>query len=683
MANLQQLETALRNADAAGDVEAAKVLAGEITKLRAEGYKPEPASAAKRAALGAGEAIVGLGQLFSRPLAAAGGAVETVTGPNAVTDYLQSLPQENDAFAAEYRAQQEAIAPEGVDVARIAGNAIPLLATGFAGGVPTTVGGLARVGAVTGAVGGAAAPVEGSGENFASQKAGQIAAGAVTGAVLTPAVARGLGALNNAAGRAIQSTMAKINPGTNTAQIKVEITNLLNQSGIDTSKLGPAYLDEVAKQVQAAKAAGGKVDAQTLANQAAAKALGIDLTEGQATQNAAQFSKELFLREAPGGEELATQYTNTLSRLNSSLNDIGRGLPEPVLKVDAGQRAIDALKAADAPMKAKVDELYTAAKSAAGLDTPIDGRAFVDGAFAKLEKNLSLSDVPADLRNLMNTVSQGQAPLTIGRAQEVIQSINGRLSNLPIRDPQRVALNTIKTELDGAIDRTGSALGDEAATAFRKARTAAAVRFKRMEDVPALRQALDGEISPDDFIKKVVYQSDRDTLRKTRAFLRSNNRGAWNQIRSQVLEDIRQATTKGSDNPADFSQSAFNKQLSSLRQSGKLGLLFSESEIKTLNAIGRVGRMVQQGPPGVSRTGLSGNAKALGMLTQLFSRITGPIGGLANSAATRGVNTVQTSAALRPAAVAAPGKLPDVISRNAQSILGRGGSALALPLIEE
>lgn len=608
----------------------------------------QPAGAVERFITGAGAPIVGLGQLAARPLAAAGQVLESVAGPTQVGTFLQELPARNDQVAQQFQQYRQSIAPEGADIAGTAGEIAATLPLALAGGLPATVGGLARAGAVGGALTGAAQPVTGG--DFASDKAAQVGTGAAIGAVAAPALNAALKPVAMAAKRAYGALAARIRPDQSIDDIAHELTMTLNQEGIDVAALGNQYIKARAAEVAAARQVGGQIDDAALANDAAAKSLGIDLTRGQATQNPSQFSRELFLREAPGGEELATQYANTLSKLNGSLDNLARGLPAPSLKVDAGERAIASLLKIDEPRRAQVGRLYEAAKNSAGRETPVDGRNLVDKSFTQLEKDLLLSEVPGDIRTFLNTVSEGQ-PLTIGRAEEVVKAINGRISGLLPRDPQRVALNTIKTNLDAAIENSGSAAGDEAAAAFKKARTAAAVRFKQIEKVPLLKEALDDKITPDAFIDKLLYRSTRDDFKATRAYLRANDRSAWNGIRSQALDDLRQAATGGSDDATSFSQSAFNKALGRLQKDGRIGLLFSETELRTLKAIGKVGELVQKGPPGVSRTGLSGAAKASGMLADLLSRVSGRGGALVSAVVKRGGATAEAASAMRPASI--------------------------------
>lgn len=672
MTDLAKLETALRNADAAGDTEAATILAGEIVKARADSYKPEPAGVGKRMAYGMAEPIVGLGQLASRGLAAAGNLLPE----SGARDYLTSLPERNDAAAMAYAQKQREMAPEGIDWARLGGQAITLAPAALVGAAPAaTMGQIAGRSALLGGLTGATGIVEDPSQ-YGVSKTLRTGAGAAMGAVAGPVVAKA----SDAIGKGLSMAAGALRPKMGIPQIQIKIENALTQNGVDLSQLPKTYTAELARDVSKALKAGGTLDEATLRNIAQARTLGMDLTRGQATQNAPQFGTELFLRQAPGGEDLAAQYAGSLSMLNQNLTNMQRNMPQAIKDIDAGRVAMSALKAADEPAKKRVDQLYTLAKANAGVDAPLDGRPFVDKTLGQLEKELVLSNVPGDVRNMLNMVSTGKGQLTIGRAQEVIQSINGLLSNLPVRDPQRVALNIVKRNLDDAVDKAGGNLPGQAGEAFRRAREAAAKRFQKIDKIPALRQILDDEIAPDDFMRKHVYGAKIDDLKAMRAFLRSNSRPAWNQIRAQVLNDLKLAATKGSEEPTAFSQAAFNRELQSLKSDGRLGLMFSPSEISKLEAVGRVGRLVQLGPADVPRTGLLGSAKAMGMLMNVISKVPGvsQTAGFVQGAAQRGGNTLQATVAMQqPKLAAIPNAIPEG-TRNRLATLAATMPAVAI-----
>ncbi len=191
MASLQELESALIKADAAGNADDARVLAGEIRKLKgfsaikSEGNVQKPpvpfvpsgekalssgeeilANPYGRAAVGALKPIVGIGQL----------ALNTLGQGEGINREMQNLKQATGR-ARDYMGSR------GADLADMAGQAgMMALPLGMLSTPATTFGRIGQ-GALTGAAAGASEPVQAQG-NYFGQKALQVGAGAVGGAAV-------------------------------------------------------------------------------------------------------------------------------------------------------------------------------------------------------------------------------------------------------------------------------------------------------------------------------------------------------------------------------------------------------------------------------------------------------------------------------------------------------------------
>lgn len=202
MADLKQLETALINADRAGDVEAAKVLAGEIQRQRGMTRAPAPQQgmpaaptdqgpgALERIGRGMMDPINGGAQLLANMLPK--GVVEAGNQANNwladKTGMVARLPEggvdkmvRDDERA--YEARRAAGGQTGFDGYRTIGNILSPVNLAAAARIPATVAGGAAAGAGLGAL----TPT--TGENFWSEKAGQAGAGALAGGAV-PALAR-------------------------------------------------------------------------------------------------------------------------------------------------------------------------------------------------------------------------------------------------------------------------------------------------------------------------------------------------------------------------------------------------------------------------------------------------------------------------------------------------------------
>lgn len=198
MADIAQLERALRNADAAGDVDAARQLAQAIQQQRAAPQaKPAEMGAGERFGMGLADPIHGGAQLLTKALpdgvVKAGNSLNNWLADK--TGLVARLPEGGvDEAVRKREADYEARKPEGTDWARMGGNVLsPSNIALGAAAAPVRGASLAAkmaAGAGAGAAGAALAPLT-SGDGFAQAKAEQMATGAAFGG-LAPAVMAGL-----------------------------------------------------------------------------------------------------------------------------------------------------------------------------------------------------------------------------------------------------------------------------------------------------------------------------------------------------------------------------------------------------------------------------------------------------------------------------------------------------------
>lgn len=190
MAELSQLERALVNADKAGDAEAAKALASEITRLRqqqgVQRLTAEPETLGQKfsgVVRGMRDPIDAGAQLLVR------GAEKVGLAPESEVERVDQIVQGAEQ---DYRQNWRSEDP-GLDVPRIAGNVLSPSNLAVASRLPQATSLLGRVatGATAGGFFGAMQPVTQG--DFAEEKGRQIKTGAAAGAALplaTGAVAR-------------------------------------------------------------------------------------------------------------------------------------------------------------------------------------------------------------------------------------------------------------------------------------------------------------------------------------------------------------------------------------------------------------------------------------------------------------------------------------------------------------
>lgn len=189
MADIAALERALRKADAAGDVEAAKTIAAAIKSQRPAG--PSQSGFA----MGLADPIHGGAQLLTKML-----PNNVVEAGNRLNNWIaERLPivaklpeggvdQQVREREQAYQAQR---GDTGIDWARLGGNIVNPVNLAIAGAAPAAAGLAGRMG-IGAAAGGASASMAPVGDgDFATEKAKQIGMGAAGGAAV-PAIASGL-----------------------------------------------------------------------------------------------------------------------------------------------------------------------------------------------------------------------------------------------------------------------------------------------------------------------------------------------------------------------------------------------------------------------------------------------------------------------------------------------------------
>lgn len=200
MPDMDQLYTALRNADAAGDVDAARKLAAHIQAVRSQAA---PAAAVPAGALSKMEKF---GQGVMDPVAGASQLVEKAADKlglsNAMAGATNWLSDKTDGLLprypaagvdklvrtreADYEARRKAAGETGFDGYRFAGNvASPVNLVAGAGGAGATLAARAALGAGRGAASAALMPTTGE-DDFWSEKGRQAGMGAGVGAALAP-----------------------------------------------------------------------------------------------------------------------------------------------------------------------------------------------------------------------------------------------------------------------------------------------------------------------------------------------------------------------------------------------------------------------------------------------------------------------------------------------------------------
>ncbi|PUE39196.1 hypothetical protein B9Z34_09530 [Limnohabitans sp. Hippo3] len=571
-------------------------------------------------------------EAIAKPIDELGAWLDRKGLPVASTQGVQGVDQLVKDVNQKYEANRQNEAPgqdPGFDGARLVGN-IAQPANWMGGGAAAganTLRQLATAGARAGAVSGALQPVVEDTENFWMQKAGQTAAGAAGGAVLAPAAAKSGEAVAKAVQRA--KPAVKVNPTT----IDVQVTNILRAQGLDRT-VPQEILDSVQRQVTESMQSGQKLLPGAIVRRAQFEAVGLTddaaPTLGQLTRDPMQWANEKNLSgvrlATPQGEgnPLATRFQAQNNKLQEVFDGVGANSATD--RVTAGQTLMNALRDADQPVKAAVDDAYTSARNmAGGRAVELDRGTFSQSANAALDEGMWGRFVPSDVRALLNDVSSGKTPFTVEASEQIDGILAAAQRKAGGGTPQHSAIGVIRSALrdtpfaQSANDVVGVAIDEGAAAreAFSQARTAARKRFATIEQTPALKAALNEE-APDDFVRKFVLGAKTDDLAAMKRLL-ENSPEALTQARAQIAAHLKGAAF--GPNAAGDGAFAPDRYMRTLQALGpkRLEVFFNPTEMVRLNLAGKVAADITSKPAGAAYAANSSGTGAA--LMNILSKI--------------------------------------------------------------
>lgn len=334
----------------------------------------------------------------------------------------------------------------------------------------------------------------------------------------------------------------------------------------------------------------------------------INLTRGQATQDPDIISTEMNRRGATG---LSKTLADQGQKLKDNLQAIRENVGPDVFSTNAvehGDALIDAYKAKDAPILAGIDQKYQALRDAAGGELPIDGPKFVTNAKAALRKQLLTNDVPASVAADLKDFESGTPmnfedfeSLRTKLAREMRDNMNGN---------QRAAAGIVRQSLEDLPLQPGAEalkpLADEA-------RSAARARFEALKADPAYDAAVNGKVSPDQFVQKFITgkSATRDNVAKMRANLQDNPQ-ALQTMSVATVDELRKAAGISPMGEGKFGQSRYNSRLEDLRP--KLNSLLPPEASEHATTLGKVARYIKEAPEGevINRSNTLSGALAQG-----------------------------------------------------------------------
>ncbi|HEY8878272.1 MAG TPA: hypothetical protein VIN03_11950 [Roseateles sp.] len=634
MASLQDLETALVNADKAGDSDAARRLAVAVRDARAAAASAP--SADRIPGMGAEPAAAPSPTLSQRAVGTGEAALATITSPFA---YLNGLAAGGNTFVKRLLAESfGAENPEQYDPGKAFEQA-----SQAAQYTPRTAQGQEQAGAVADAMQGLA-PLAGlTGEAAAlgqAMRAGRAGATLPTTARATAeGVARDAGALvSPAAGETAAAGVGKAIDAAGKAPGIIR----------DAAASLPARTRELIFGAEEAPAAGTMGSAGAagtdLATQRATTAeslpVPIKLTQGQRTRDFAQqrFEQETAKDPSLGAslrENSARQNQQLAQNFEAMIDNVGATAPD---MRETGRVVDSALVKAAADSKREYRAKYQAADKAGELRTPVNLDALVDhlnqsapeastAPLINTARNLAIKlgiakDEGGQLVPVRggrpNTLTNEQAPnnVTLKTAETFRQAINRNIDT----EPTNIRQGTIIKQL---IDQATENQGGDLYKGARAARQRHAQLFEDNAIVSDLlatrRNTADRRVALEDVFNRTILNGDRESLgmlRRTldvsdqRAGIKPGTTGegaqAWRELQGATLRHLLTESTKGvatdvAGNPI-FSAAKLNNAVNALDRGGRLDFVLGKKNAQLVRDLNEVAKVVLTAPPGAVNT---------------------------------------------------------------------------------
>lgn len=435
----------------------------------------------------------------------------------------------------------------------------------------------------------------------------------LAGGMLAPAAMR---SGENLLNRAMNLRPQTIQP----QNIDIKLQQVFNDSSMKFGDLPSHVRNSIRNDVAEAMKTGGDLSTDAIRRLADYRLVGATPSKAGLTLDPAIVTQQKNLAKLganssdKAAQQLAMLENQNNAKLIDNLNNLGavKGLENEA----AGNMLSTHLADVAATNKAKIGDLYKAAKDSSGRSAALEPWTFTKNLDDKLtydQRNLFL---PEGIRKMVNDISTGKAPLTVDSA-EMLKTFVARAQRQAKASSDgnaEYALGLVRQSLDetpllGQMPRAGGnqvalqgqsqpQLGQEAIDAFNKARSANRSFMGQVEETPALKAAMDG-VSDKGFFEKFVLRGDSKQLQNTLKVL-GDNQNAVQSIRDNVIAHLKEKAVSGAaDEVGKFSQSRYNAALKMLG-SNKLNMLFSPEEIAQLKAVGRVASYEQFQPAGAA-----------------------------------------------------------------------------------
>ncbi len=442
--------------------------------------------------------------------------------------------------------------------------------------------------------------------------------------------------------------------------VDLSINEALKDIGQTIHDIPPQQLQALREQVAASLNQGRQVDPAALARKADFESLGMRGTQGQITRDPMQFAQERDLRGVRGvGEDLSTMFQEQGRALQSRMSGPAAGAKD---SYNAGTQFNESLGGIAKTAQGHVSGLYGEARKSAGKDLlmPTDN---VLTSYKQIVGNFE-DKVPLAVQKKFDRLG---FQFSFEDANSLRQVINDHVGIDPVTNK---ALGLLRKTLNDAQQSADAAGGP-----FAPAVKAASEWFKLQDAVPSLKAAANGDVAPDDFVRKFIVGGKTNEVKGLANVLKDADPAAWNEARAQIADTLKRAAF--GENTAGDSPFRPTRYMEQIRRLGvdKIGAFFNAQEVSDLMTVGRVGSYIHQAP-NASAPNYSGSA---GAVMNMLARVPGmsPAIAVGNrvAGAVKDHATVRNALSGQVPTTAAPAAPLSDVQRNYLAYLLFGGAA--------
>lgn len=516
--------------------------------------------------------------------------------------------------------EQDYVAPDGMDWARLAGNVVGTGPAGLASGTAL------KAGAALGGLGAASQPIPDAGDDFWLKKGAQTAIGTGVGAATGPLAEKVVNGATGVTQRVLESMRART--GQQSGISAQDAANAMLQSALGEERwrsLSENVRRSLAKDAEAALRATGRLDPKAAKRMADFREAGIDPTKAWVTGDPVDFTKQHNAAGIlPTGEKLQRAEQAAHQRMGGILDDMrGDG---PVGGYQQGVRLASEVAGKQRRTEGVVGGLYDAFKREAGDTIPVgdmtpgpQGMSFQApgsppalGAPARNPnaQNITMQVPEGDPRWLLSEIQKRLSddvldlpdtwakklasfgddnPLTPAEIQKLYKAANGQNARFPAE--MRVVKGVLLEELDRISANAGAAQ--------RAATGAAKSNFERQDAVRAFADAAEGGIAEEKFVEKYILSRPvkevtrlRDEMQSNAAFMATTRTALVDTVKKAAYGEALADTSK-----AAFRFDAFKKWVNQDGMKEKLRLFLPKEDFKKIELLERLSRHMQ-GPAG-------------------------------------------------------------------------------------